>query len=824
MEMKIIRRLLDSTKGVIDAVSILTNGESEDGPDEGDTTGDVVREWMKENNVPGEVWYRKWTDFGPMRRLSYTLAQETGKKLDYFPDKTYSLFLDADMILVKLDSYSPYKLKDLGYTLGQEGTDEVYPNLRLARHDKNWKCFKRTHEYWGIEEFKMGPDGNLEKVNYTHELLEDLLIRDIGDGGVKADKFIRDIKATTKDLEDEPGDVRSQFYLGNSFKDAGYLDQAIVWLTKRTTTGWIEEQYWSRYQLGLIYKNLFDMYKWMANLKEDEYENEENRIYKNSFGTFRPADRIPFNAFPIIKPATPSTPAIYGKNPNPDWILVDLKGIDPVSPSPYMESDMPLTTYMKEDGSIISPSDEPASSDSVINVIKKGVTKYLTETIKWFRDAYEFRLSRTEALMRLSELYKDLKDDHKSHTLAVLASRTEKSTDTLFIQISDMTWKPWWQIGSTAYYMMGSDKAIKLNALKAMSNLRLCKKAPDWANGGAGQMMQFYMNPLFDFNNAALDFDRNGILPLDTETEFNRLYRKHWSVCNTSMVYDKRRRMIVANIRSVNFIQTDGCNVYQSMDLDHKIRTTNYLALIDPDTCKIVRQWKVIDQPLDNSTDVLGNEDCRIFMYQKRYWFIGNTRGWGWKTPQMCIGRYEDVLSNTDLGSVTCQVDSFKRIGVPDYKGTEKNWLPFIDSSGNLKFLYESSPITIITPNLETGECVKTIVIQEPNTFTFKNFRGGAPLVQFDDGWLYIIHEVGFDDGDRRYYHRIVQLDKRYNPIRVSLPFQFFHNGVEYCMAIVPISTTTYLLSIGVEDSCVYTIKYQRDDIMALLKDGHSFM
>jgi tetratricopeptide (TPR) repeat protein len=98
--------------------------------------------------------------------------------------------------------------------------------------------------------------------------LETLSIMDIGDGGAKADKFVRDIRLLTKGLEDEPKNDRYMFYLANSYRDNNNKREAIECYKKRISMGGWDEEVWNcNYHIGNCYEALGEfehaIYYWM---------------------------------------------------------------------------------------------------------------------------------------------------------------------------------------------------------------------------------------------------------------------------------------------------------------------------------------------------------------------------------------------------------------------------------------------------------------------------------------------------------------------------------------------------------------------------------
>jgi tetratricopeptide (TPR) repeat protein len=119
--------------------------------------------------------------------------------------------------------------------------------------------------YWGVtHEYVQTPEGTV----YNKLDKPDVFINDIGDGGCKSDKFIRDIRLLKKGLEDEPNNDRYTFYLANSYRDARQYENAIEAYKKRIEIGgWFDEVWHSYYSIGKCYKHLDDMasaiYWWM---------------------------------------------------------------------------------------------------------------------------------------------------------------------------------------------------------------------------------------------------------------------------------------------------------------------------------------------------------------------------------------------------------------------------------------------------------------------------------------------------------------------------------------------------------------------------------
>lgn len=258
-ESRVILRLLESVYKFIDCYCICDTGST-------DNTIEIIQGFFDSKGIPGKIIREPFQDFGYNRTFSLKSCEKI--------DVKYILLMDADMVLQVSPSLSKEKLyKDLtadAYYVFQGSETFFYKNVRIVKN-------KLGMTYWGVtHEYVKTPDGT----NYDKIEKNELFINDIGDGGSKADKFIRDIKLLTRGLEQEPNNDRYTFYLANSYRDAGQLQDAINTYKKRIEIGgWFDEVWHSYYNIGKCYKMMGDManavYWWFEayNFFPDRIEN-----------------------------------------------------------------------------------------------------------------------------------------------------------------------------------------------------------------------------------------------------------------------------------------------------------------------------------------------------------------------------------------------------------------------------------------------------------------------------------------------------------------------------------------------------------------------
>ncbi|MFS2173872.1 glycosyltransferase [Priestia megaterium] len=270
-ESSIIERCLNASKSIIDFISICDTGST-------DNTPAIIKNWCKENNIPGTVHHEPFKNFGYNRTLAASLAQET------YPEADYLLLLDADMVLEVQPNFDKSSLENDLYLTMQYDNQIKYWLIRLLKTSLPWKSVGVTHEYWDIDHSRLGAG----QLNYsgTQGRIDSLIIYDQTDGGSRDHKFERDKQLLLEGIKDEttPPDlkVRYMFYLAQTFSCLNELEEAIKWYKKRVEAGgWVEEIYYSLLQTGSCYERLANISSF--NRQQLIKEAEENKLIVNQF-------------------------------------------------------------------------------------------------------------------------------------------------------------------------------------------------------------------------------------------------------------------------------------------------------------------------------------------------------------------------------------------------------------------------------------------------------------------------------------------------------------------------------------------------------------
>lgn len=231
-ESAVITRCLNSVLPIIDYWVIVDTGSS-------DETIEIIKNFMKEKNVPGEIHERPWKNFGHNRNEALAL---TKGKCDYV------LFMDADDYLKFEPDFKLPEVMDKDsyqFTICFAGTR--YARTFVVNNKLNWNWVGVLHEVVICPEAQ------------TTEMMQNVYDIVVTDGARSHDplKYEKDAALLESALVDEPNNGRYVFYLAQSYHDCGKLEQSLKNYEKRERMGgWDEEVYYSLLKIAEIQQRM----------------------------------------------------------------------------------------------------------------------------------------------------------------------------------------------------------------------------------------------------------------------------------------------------------------------------------------------------------------------------------------------------------------------------------------------------------------------------------------------------------------------------------------------------------------------------------------
>lgn len=211
-----------------------------------DNTKQIIKNFFKNKNIPGELFEDEWKDFGHNRSVALSHAYN---KTDYL------FIFDADDKIRGNLVIDKEKINIEQYDL-RFGKEFTYVRPLLITNRKRWIYEGVLHEYLS----------SLEPITSNQILPGDYYIesRRLGARSSHQDKYEKDATILTKAFEEEKKEGlknRYAFYAAQSYKDCNQIDKAIEWYKKvLTLNNWDQEKYYSCLMVGDLYKrqNLID--------------------------------------------------------------------------------------------------------------------------------------------------------------------------------------------------------------------------------------------------------------------------------------------------------------------------------------------------------------------------------------------------------------------------------------------------------------------------------------------------------------------------------------------------------------------------------------
>jgi glycosyltransferase involved in cell wall biosynthesis len=223
-EADVVAETLDSVAPYISSWVIVDTGST-------DGTQDLIRKYMDRLGIPGKLHERSWRNFGHNRTEALKLAQGYGD---------YIWVIDADDILVGAPDFTELSADIYRMRLGDASF--TYWRPQLFRDGVRVRYEGVVHEtaVWESDSVV----GRLEGDYYVES-------RRLGARSRDAQKYARDRDLLLAEVERNPEDARSVFYLAQSYFDLDDFDNARKWYERRVEMGGSDEEvYYSMLRLA----------------------------------------------------------------------------------------------------------------------------------------------------------------------------------------------------------------------------------------------------------------------------------------------------------------------------------------------------------------------------------------------------------------------------------------------------------------------------------------------------------------------------------------------------------------------------------------------
>jgi glycosyltransferase involved in cell wall biosynthesis len=223
-EAHVVREVLDSVAPFITSWVIVDTGSS-------DGTQELIRSHLADLGIPGELHERPWLNFGHNRSEALSLAKGFGD---------YIWVIDADDVVVGTPDFRGLTADVCSLRFG-EGAGVTYWRWQLFRDEVPWRYEGLVHEYAACD--RPFTEARIDGDYYVDS-------RRLGARSLDPQKYARDRDLLLPEVERNPDDARSVFYLAQSYRDLGDTVNARKWYARRADIAddWDEERYCAMYE------------------------------------------------------------------------------------------------------------------------------------------------------------------------------------------------------------------------------------------------------------------------------------------------------------------------------------------------------------------------------------------------------------------------------------------------------------------------------------------------------------------------------------------------------------------------------------------------
>lgn len=376
----------------------------------------------------------------------------------------------------------------------------------------------------------------------------------------------------------------------------------------------------------------------------------------------------------------------------------------------------------------------------------------MASAVFWWLEAYNRHSTRAESLYEIVKYYRETGKQRVGQMICDTARAIPyPKDDVLFIKTGVYDYLLEYEHSILAYYTKAPIDHYKY--------IHLIGK--DYCKQNVLSNYKFYVKKLAELGGVNYDF-------CDKATKV--IMGRPDSFTSSSPCIVKHSEGYLLNVRYVNYtIRQDGG--YDFKHGDGKITTLNRTYWLNPDLSVAKDTW--MDKVQDESLRYQGVEDVKVFPHRGDLLFLGTvehpTNG------RVTVGRGKYDLSLDRLLS--------RPFDSPQDRGCEKNWCYFHNAAGDLKLVYEWSPLTIADVNDSNTIDIRTRDTAVPAFF--RDVRGSSHGYLVDNEIWFLCHLVEYST-PRHYYNLIVVLDARTMAYtRHSILFKFHGDCIEYALGLV---------------------------------------
>lgn len=448
-----------------------------------------------------------------------------------------------------------------------------------------------------------------------------------------------------------------------------------------------------------------------------------------------------------------------------------------------------------------------------------------------YMEAFERRPQRAEPLIRIGKYYKEKNQHHNAMAFFSKALMIPyPSDDMLFVEALRYNYELAYDTSISAFYAGKNCKGPSYP--KALTTTTTVPSDAQMLQIGHAciEKVLLTLNVPENYRSDTYHNARHYIKPYPFKTHLTKLNAKlnspfsNYNPCNPSIIVNSSGELDII-LRFVNYTQKCARN-YKIRDADNVVRTENAVMHVSKSELETIftnegseitpsTPLKHIQRnstgPYFTTCQIRGLEDMRVFRWRdKVYATCTSLEHTVDNSPRQCMAEFGVVDGENCVVTVT-------RLRGHNDQLVQKNWLPFV-MNGDLFFIYGYNPVTVLRyiPTNETNDLNLTVHCVTTAPINMNGFRGSSGPVFIDEkNILVMIHEVAYHpDEGRRYMHRFILFNDKFEYVNHSKLFYFHHaGGVEMVTGMVMVGPTLYV-TMGIEDAESYLMVLPVADVL----------
>lgn len=395
--------------------------------------------------------------------------------------------------------------------------------------------------------------------------------------------------------------------------------------------------------------------------------------------------------------------------------------------------------------------------------------------VYWWMEAYNRHPKRSESLYELTKYYREVGKQRIAQMYCDLGSSIPfPKDDLLFIKTACYDFLFDYENSILAYYTQ--------KPVDHMRYLRLIGK--NYCKDNCLSNYKFYVKKLKNFCVRDIDFCGKAVKTIMGRDD---------DFISSSPCIIPHSEGYLMNVRYVNYyIEPSGA--YKFKHSDGKITTLNKVVWLNKKLQVVRESW--IDKVQNEHLRYQGVEDVKVFSHCGELLFLGTVEDPENGRVSVGHGIYEpksNILASTPFKS-------------PNDRGCEKNWCYVHNTDGQLRVIYDWSPLTI--GEVDNG-ALKILSKSADVPEFFRDIRGSSNGCVVGDEVWFLCHLVQYST-PRWYYHILVVLDKDLKYKRHSTLFKFHDDCIEYALGLI-VEPERLLISYSRMDRTSAVIEVARD-------------